>query len=1132
MQQSYRSPRQPARTRSKPYTRRQPPPRSGSIMATIRNIVTAPLSWFSTTDEFEDTPGKRRRAPVSHSNADTSDEHRSVKRQKVSSQLPQPQGYHDPPLAMFQPHSKSKGTSQDPPVTVFSSSTPTNVNSQERQPGRHSLVANVWSRRDQSREVSMDNLPTRLVARDATMIPLPISREASLSSVPRDSSVGPMRGPFRMRTTLSPIPVGSDYGPNPKRRERDPSEPPPLTALMSNPIFVKPPPNQHPTHRSQSAQPTTTLGALAQTSRAHNRISPRQSSLHLKDLPSNDPSLRTINASEIALSELAIYRTPLLPTRLRTSETIPEMFQPKKVHAVVPMKSGKRDLPRLGTGRKKKGKKEDTRKPYSAHGGVKKLLLRRKMEEESEKDRADHAMDTDQNTGDGAPTSSVTESDITPLPEPDVPQHRVYARETSSLRVGRSRMNRPDRPTIVRPSRTKFSAAFEDDDSSNQKEHNVQRLEAKPMFQPPEDFTFARDTTSVADVIPPEPAKEPPITALPFSLTPAPSKPTLPTTPALPATQPTVPVISLSPPTPQKSDSSSGIPNFFANSSLLTRTSYPQATPLLSGNIFVTSLVDEAQSTPLVIPDRVPVSTAPKDSVKISGTSETTQTIPSIVVVPTIPPPATSIFPTPSAKVEGPEPTPTPLYGDSLKDSFPASVPPSGTQPPSSLFGGLPSQNSAPMSTNASTSSITSTTGPKPAAVSSEQKGSTPSIFSFGSPSEASFVGFGATNSTEGPKLFTSEQLNPALSSGESVKPPAVAQSEATKETKPGFSFTFKLGASPTSPEKPTAPQFGDPSQGASNSGIFTFGATSNTTDTQKPPFGSFPRSVTPPREEEEVRMEESPTRVVEIATPRQNENSFFDGRVLNFGQNNGSTNSPFNFGTAGGDSNPFGSKLEEKPKPTTGFAFGSSESGFDQPSPAFTFGKPDNSPQPATPSSPFPFGASKLPETNTFGAGQTTSPSPFSFGPRPGSGQSGFPFGQQSPVTTNSPFSFASGQTLAAPSFGQPHSGSVPNSPSTFNQPLPFGFGPTTPASTSNPFNFQSPSPITTTTPSAPGFTFNQQPPTQTQPSTPVSPFPVPGSPQPTGGSLFSIGPPPTAQSPGPRAIKKLPTRRGGARR
>jgi len=270
MHQSYRSPRQPVHTRSKPYTRRQPPPRSGSIMATIRNIVTAPLSWFSTTDEFEDTPGKRRRVPVSQPNPDASDEHRSAKRQRVVSPPPQLQGYLDPPLVMFQPHSGREGVSQDPTSAIFPSVS-NNTNTQEHQPdkfGRHSLPAAVWSRRDQSREVSMDNLPSRLITRNAAMVPLPVSREVSLSSVPRDSSVGPVRGPFRMRTSLSPIPAGSGYGPNPKRRERDPSEPPPLTALMSNPIFVKPPPNQHPTHRSQSAQPTTTLGALAQTSRA------------------------------------------------------------------------------------------------------------------------------------------------------------------------------------------------------------------------------------------------------------------------------------------------------------------------------------------------------------------------------------------------------------------------------------------------------------------------------------------------------------------------------------------------------------------------------------------------------------------------------------------------------------------------------------------------------------------------------------------------------------------------------------------------------------------------------------------------------------------------------------------------
>ncbi|KAF9646853.1 hypothetical protein BDM02DRAFT_3130135 [Thelephora ganbajun] len=1143
MQQSYRSPRQPVRTRSKPYTRRQPPPRSGSIMATIRNIVTAPLSWFSTTNEFEDTPGKRRRAPGSQANADASDKHRSIKRQRVASPPQQPQGYLDPPLAMFQPRLKRDGASQGPISTAFPS-TLVNVNTQEHQPdkfGRHCLSATVWSRRDQSLEVSMDNPPSRLITRDATMIPLPVSREASLSSVPRDSSVGPVRTPFRMRTTLSPIPVGSDYGPSPRRRERDPSEPPPLTALMSNPIFVKPPPNQHPTHRSQSAQPTTTLGALAQTSRAVGSpfsLILRQSNLHLNHPPSYDPPLRPINASEIALSELAIYRTPLLPTRLRSSETIPEMFKPKKVHAVVPMKSGKRDLPRLGTGRtKKKGKKqEDARKPYSAHGSMKRLLQRRKMEE-VEKNQISYMDISDANAGDG-PTSSTTESVTTPLPELDAPQHRVYARETSSLRVGRSRMNRPDRHTSVRPSRTKFSAAFEDDDLMDQKDQDVPRFETKPIFEPPKDFTFARDTASVVDAVPPEPpTKEPPIAALPFSLTPESPKPSFPSAPVLPTPQPPVPVISLSPPTPKKNDSTVGIPNFFANSSLLTRTSFPPTLPLPSGNLFGAPPVKGTpQPTPPATSDQTPLSTGTKGFTVTLGPSETIRPIfpppgTPATAAPTITSPATLIFLTPSMKIEPtPEPAPTPFGGDQIKTSFPVPGPSSAQSPPS-LFGGLPSSTIAsPTSVPPTTPTIESNS----AAISSEQKGSTPSMFSFGSSSGTPFVGFGTTGSTESPKPFSPEQSTISPSPGESAKPAVVAQSEAPKEAKPAFSFAFKFGA--PSPEKPATPQFGESAQDTSNSGIFAFGTSSNAANTQKPLFGGFPRPVTPPREEEEVRMEESPTRVVEVTSLRQNEDSFFAGRAVNFGQSNGSTGSPFNFGTTSGDSTTFGGKLEEKLKPSTGFTFSSPGSGFGQPSPVFTFGKADNASQPATPSSssPFTFGTSKLPEISTFGPSQATNPSLFNFGQRPGSNQGppGFTFGQQQPpATTSNPFNFGQGQTLGPPSFGQ-QNGSVPNSPSTFNQPLSFGFGPATPTSTSNPFNFQNPSPITTTPSSAPGFTFGQQPPTQAQPSTPVSPFPVPGSPQPAGGSLFNIGASPTTQSPGTRAIKKLPTRRAGARR
>ena len=606
--------------------------------------------------------------------------------------------------------------------------------------------------------------------------------------------------------------------------------------------------------------------------------------------------------------------------------------------------------------------------------------------------------------------------------------------------------------------------------------------------------------------------------------------------------QPTVPVISLSPPTPQNNDSSPGIPNFFASSSLLARTSFALAIPPPSDNLFgAPSVKETSQPTSSATPGPRPLSTGAKSFMETSSLPEIQSMfplpVPPAAAAPTVPSPAISNFPTPLAKVE---PTSAPSDGDPLKTPFPAPVPPSSAQPPS-LFGDFPSQNTATQSTDVSTASaplVISAMETNLAVTGSGQKGSTSSMFSFSDSPGTPFPGFGATNSTENPKPPTLEQSTSARSPGESVKPPVAVQSEVPKEPKPAFSFAFKFGAPSTSPEKPAASQFGESAQGPSNPGIFTFGTNSNAVDGQKPLFGSFPRPVTPPREEEEVRMEESPTRVVEeVATQRPNEDSFFAGRVLNFSQSNGNTSSPFNFGNTSGDSNPFVGKSEEKPK-TPGFAFNSSGSGFGQSSPAFTFGKADNTSQPATPSSPFTFSTSKLPEINTFGAGQTTSSSPFNFGQRPGSsqGSSGFTFGQQqSPVTTSSQFNFGQSQTLAPPlpPFGQ-QNGSAPNSPSTFNQPLSFGFGSATPTSTSasNPFAFQSPSPITTTPSSAPGFTFGQQPSAQAQPSTPVSPFPVPGSPQPAGGSLFNIGASPTVQSPGTRAIKKLPTRRSGVRR
>lgn len=114
--------------------------------------------------------------------------------------------------------------------------------------------------------------------------------------------------------------------------------------------------------------------------------------------------MRAANAAEKALHELDIYKTPLLPTRLRGSSTIPDMFKPKPKRSSTPilMHSDQDEKPRLG---RSKGK--DTvngTKPYAGEGGMKKMLARRRLEEDEERklEQAeamddDHAAEEDKN---------------------------------------------------------------------------------------------------------------------------------------------------------------------------------------------------------------------------------------------------------------------------------------------------------------------------------------------------------------------------------------------------------------------------------------------------------------------------------------------------------------------------------------------------------------------------------------------------------------------------------------------------------------------------------------------------------------------------------------------------------------
>jgi len=157
---------------------------------------------------------------------------------------------------------------------------------------------------------------------------------------------------------------------------------------MANPMFVRPPPE--PSHqRNLSKEPVITLGSLVDSQRSTRSPSRPHSSLLFGpqgSISDASSSARPVNAAEKALHELDIYKTPLLPSRLRGSTTIPDMFKPKPMRSHTPifMRSAKDEIPKRGKGKGKKKEVNDT-KPYAGEGGMKKLLARRRQEEEEEK---------------------------------------------------------------------------------------------------------------------------------------------------------------------------------------------------------------------------------------------------------------------------------------------------------------------------------------------------------------------------------------------------------------------------------------------------------------------------------------------------------------------------------------------------------------------------------------------------------------------------------------------------------------------------------------------------------------------------------------------------------------------------
>ncbi|KAJ7771811.1 hypothetical protein B0H16DRAFT_196550 [Mycena metata] len=268
-------------------------------------------------------------------------------------------------------------------------------------------------------------------------------------------------------------------------------------------------------------------------------------------------------------------------------------------------------------------------------------------------------------------------------------------------------------------------------------------------------------------------------------------------------------------------------------------------------------------------------------------------------------------------------------------------------------------------------------------------------------------------------------------------------------------------------------------------------------------------RPSTPPRNEmQEFRMEESPTREMQVNT---------EVKPAETRPTLGGAGSGFSFGNPSSSGSLFGQPAATAPAPAP-FSFGAS-------------------------STPNPFGAATPVESKPFSSsdfgGSASTSNPFSFGqnnattpsidpPRPSTAGS-FSF-QSSAPSTGTGFSFGGASTTSANPFApQPSVGSAPNSPSTFNQPFSFGGGNAPQQSSSFSFGSQPVSPAggastlpQPTTPGGFGGGFGAQP---------TSPFSAGGlapPAQPAGGSLFTIGAAPSAPvGSAPRVLKKLPRRK-----
>jgi nucleoporin NUP1 len=205
--------------------------------------------------------------------------------------------------------------------------------------------------------------------------------------------------------------------------------------------------------------------------------------------------------AERALQQLDIYKTPLLPSRMRsdadsiTANVIPDMFKSRRASRPVLISDD-----REKSNAKKNGPIVNETKPYAGQGGMKKLLARAKLEAEKEM-----ANEKD----DGQTIVEVSEPPLPPPPPPPLVTSDWFnnavsgtsaSSSGSSLRVGRQKTSRHH---FQRPSKSRFSAVYEDegddameDDERAKERRMLEEAATKvPVFKVPSGFTFAKDVS-------------------------------------------------------------------------------------------------------------------------------------------------------------------------------------------------------------------------------------------------------------------------------------------------------------------------------------------------------------------------------------------------------------------------------------------------------------------------------------------------------------------------------------------------------------------------------------------------------------------------------------------------------------